>query len=161
MPAQQCIQGRADRRNLASAPLIATRSPDPAPTTTKSSRLDGLLPPAAPRSNRHSARHIPYLNSPRVPSLDAFGRRPRCLPALSQWAVVRNPSQNRRSRQRLSTAGPPSTAELLTDSKHLRSVPKTRPNEIFSCLARLAVARARRVGFCPQPRGRTRRWRCG
>ena len=45
MPAQQCIQGRADRRNLASAPLIATRSPDPAPTTTKSSRLDGFCHP--------------------------------------------------------------------------------------------------------------------
>jgi hypothetical protein len=45
MPAQQCIQGRADRRNLASAPLIPTRSPDPAPTTTKSSRLDGFCHP--------------------------------------------------------------------------------------------------------------------
>src|SRR6266404_2511280 len=45
MPAQQCIQGRAYRRNLASAPLIATRSPDPAPTTTKSSRLDGFCHP--------------------------------------------------------------------------------------------------------------------
>src|SRR6266478_5100741 len=45
MPAQQCIQGRADRRNLASAPLIATRSPDPAPTTTKSSCLDGFCHP--------------------------------------------------------------------------------------------------------------------
>jgi hypothetical protein len=42
MPARHCIQGRADRRNLASASLIATRSPDPAPTTTKSSRLDGF-----------------------------------------------------------------------------------------------------------------------
>jgi hypothetical protein len=47
------------------------------------------------RSNRHSARHIPYPNSPRVPSPDAFGRRPRRLPALSQWAVVRNHSQTR------------------------------------------------------------------
>jgi hypothetical protein len=28
-------------------------------------------------------------------SLDASGRRPRCLAALSQWAVVRNPSHNR------------------------------------------------------------------
>jgi len=43
--AQHCIQGRADRPNLASAPLIPTRSPDPAPTTTKSSRLDGFCHP--------------------------------------------------------------------------------------------------------------------
>ena len=33
--------------------------------------------------------------------------------------------QRRRRRQRLSTAGLPSTAELLTDSQHLRSVPQT------------------------------------
>jgi hypothetical protein len=39
--------------------------------------------------------------------------------------------QNRRSRQRLSTPGPPSTAELLTDSKHLRSVLKTRRSQAF------------------------------
>ena len=45
MPAQHCIQGRADRRNIASAPLILNRSPDPAPTTTKSSRLDGFCHP--------------------------------------------------------------------------------------------------------------------
>src|SRR5215469_8833951 len=39
-----------------------------------------LPPPTAPPSNRHSVwRHIPCLNSPRVPSLGAFGRRPQCL----------------------------------------------------------------------------------
>jgi hypothetical protein len=54
------------------------RSPDPAASITKPSRTDGDCLAAVPRSNRHSARHRPCLNFPRVPSLEAFGRRPRC-----------------------------------------------------------------------------------
>jgi Transposase zinc-binding domain/Putative transposase len=55
--ARHRIPGSARRRNTATAPLIQCRSPDLAPTTTSSRRLNGFRLPATPRSNRHSARH--------------------------------------------------------------------------------------------------------
>jgi hypothetical protein len=55
--------------------------------------------PNRPQATRHRAE-IPIAREapprptlPRVPSLKAFGRRPRRLAARPRWAVVRNPEQ--------------------------------------------------------------------
>jgi hypothetical protein len=42
-----------------------------------------------------------YRPAPRVPSLEAFGRRPAALPATSRPAGIRNPSHDQRSRWQL------------------------------------------------------------
>ena len=102
------------------------------------------------RSNRHSAWHIPHLNSPRVPSLEAFGRRPRCLPALSQRAVVRNPSQSETN----VTTEPWSAVEWIADADLTRasfywdSVPHCR-NPPSACQVR---GRAIPCSDCAQQR---------
>src|SRR5260370_1119189 len=58
----------------------ARANPRPHPHNQRFVPAGGLPDPATPSSNCHSARRLPYLYSPRVPSLGAFRRRPRCLP---------------------------------------------------------------------------------
>jgi hypothetical protein len=52
------------------------------------------LPDCDQIAREHST---PYLNFPRVPSLEAFGRRPPKPTPLSRRAVIRNPAQTRTS----------------------------------------------------------------
>ena len=79
MRLQHCISDGPRCRNTAPAPLIQARRPDPGPTITISWRLDGFRRPPRRDQIAIGRRHTPCLSFPRVPSLDAFGRRPRCL----------------------------------------------------------------------------------
>jgi len=67
--------------------------------------------------------------------------------------VLRATRQNRRCRQRRSTAGLPSTAELLTDSQHLWSVPISEVCSWREGQLRISRAprRAARVSYAAVP----------
>ena len=79
MRLQHCISDGLRCRNTAPAPLIQARRPDPGPTITISWRLDGFRRPPRRDQIAIGRGHTPCPSFPRVPSLDGFGRRPRCL----------------------------------------------------------------------------------
>src|SRR5467141_1081450 len=137
MPAQQCIQGRADRRNLASAPLIPTRSPDPAPTTTKSSRRDGFCHPlhhgqiAIARGTFRTSTprgFLPWTLSddgpgafPRCrngPSSETLHRRRRSLPFNVSWHHLRG----KNAKGRFDPAAPCGEIDLSNDQPSVRTI---------------------------------------
>ena len=62
-------------------------------STAVPQRLDPTSIAAAKSPWRETAFRRPH--SPRVPSLEAFGRRPPVPAQSSRWAVIRNPSQTR------------------------------------------------------------------
>jgi hypothetical protein len=66
------------------------------PGLLRSPRLRPIEQNNPRRSNPHSVRGTGVPHDSRVPSLEAFGRRPRCRALLSQWAGIRNLHVNRR-----------------------------------------------------------------
>jgi hypothetical protein len=109
-------------------PSISTADPNPisrsSPTITRSSRLDDFCCPPCRDQIAIARGAFATSTSPQVPSLDGFGRRPQFLPALSKWAVIRNPSQTRKTGSSRHMAGPPTTAEIFAGDRHCRR-PKT------------------------------------
>jgi hypothetical protein len=100
------VTGRRRRRlsTAAASPQIEHRSRDsrtiqryPPPrhtarSPTRHARLAGAPLNQAPnpsRRNPNSARGTGVPHDSRVPSLEAFGRRPRCLSSPSRWAGIR------------------------------------------------------------------------
>jgi hypothetical protein len=64
---------------------------------------------------------------PRLPSLAAFERRPRCAWQRSRWAGIRNPSHERSSRPR------PPTVSLAPKSGRIGAAPRTVEECRFCC----------------------------
>ena len=104
-----CDDARAMKRRdtTFAAPIMPVayryRCLQPAQTRSPTAAIDSaqapipLPPPEPPRPNPHSARGTVAAHLSRVPSLEAFGRRPPARAAPSRWAGIRNPSQEQTS----------------------------------------------------------------
>jgi hypothetical protein len=103
-------------------PANATRSPRRTRSPTRHAQVAGARLNQVPnpsRRNPHSARGTGVPHDPRVPSLEAFGRRPRCLPR--RLAMGRHPK-------------PFTSAERLCSCKDLPlsvTIPDSAPQQVW------------------------------
>ena len=113
-PVQNGPRRRSSEPHPASPPRPASAPLPSDPSLIATTRLAPITPPATssaarqprPRRNPHRPRGTVAPHIPRVPSLKAFGRRPRPLPAPPRSAVVRNPQQVRPSEAVVPRLGP-------------------------------------------------------
>ena len=89
---RHCSQPSTHPKKISSWVLQRSQSAPPAGPTTRLPRPRALPPFPSPPPNL-ARGPVPASSLPRVPSLEAFGRRPQCQPHRRNGAVIRNPSQ--------------------------------------------------------------------
>jgi hypothetical protein len=109
-------------RNVSST-LNQSRSAKPAGTITSSPSPADFRTPTSARSNLHSVQQAGLPNLTRVPSLEAFGRRPRCTPHRPDRPSSETLHKVRRTQYEHMFSALPSNSDIARRSRHVSNVP--------------------------------------